>query len=61
MPKPTKKGSKPVVGDEVINKTHGVGKVTKVVEVKQGDEVVEIYHVRLGNGDTRHFTGEQLN
>lgn len=48
------------LGDEVETKTHGRGVVTDKAVAAGTETEYEVLHVKLGNGEVRHFTVDDI-
>lgn len=44
----------------IIKKTKLAGEVVFIDKARSGDREREVYHVLLKNGETRHYTEEEL-
>lgn len=47
-------------GMEVYTKGFGIGNVELVAQQSSENGSYPVYHVRLANGEVRHFTAEQI-
>ncbi len=49
-----------VVGAVVETENYGVGEIVKVSQKETENGPVDVFAVKLENGDTRHFTQDEL-
>ena len=47
-------------GAEVLTRQHGVGVVELIAQQDSDNGTYQVFHVRLANGDVRHFVAADL-